>query len=334
MARASKSSISGLDLEQTIKEIDRAYGEGSIRRLGDQAAENVEVIKSGSLGLDLALGVGGWPRGRIVEIYGPEMSGKTTLSLQAIANLQKEGGVAAIIDAEYALSMDWAHNLGVDVKNLLVSQPNNGEEGLQIVENLIRSNAVGLIVVDSVAALVPKAEVDGEVGDAHVGLQARMMSQAMRKLTPLVGQSNCCLIFINQLRQKIGVMFGNPEVTSGGMALKFYASVRVDVRKQKVITEGDNIVGNDVKVKVVKNKLAAPFREAFFALRYASGIDRTGEIITLARDLDILQMAGGGNYSYGEMALGRGLNNVKALLDKEDELREELIKKIMQASQD
>ena len=297
-------------------------------RMGDNPVEtNIEVIPSGSLTLDLALGISGYPKGRVVEIYGPESSGKTTLAIHAIAEVQKQGGVAAFIDAEHAFDRFYAENLGVDTENLLISQPDNGEQALEITENLIRSGAIDLVVIDSVAALTPKAEIEGEMGDSIIGLQARLMSQALRKLTGTISRTGCCCIFINQLREKIGVMFGNPETTTGGNALKFYSSIRIDIRRSTQIKNGDDVIGNRVKVKIVKNKVAPPFRRAEFDMMYGLGISKTGEILDLAVDHEIVKKSGSW-FSYGETRLGQGRDSVKQLIGDNPELAEELELKI------
>ena len=314
-------------LQLTMEKIDKSYGKGTIMRMGDTIAENIPVIPSGSLTLDIALGVGGYPRGRVVEIFGPESSGKTTLAIHAIAEVQKQGGIAAVIDAEHAFDRFYAEKLGVDVSNLLISQPDNGEQALEIADQLIRSSAVDLVVIDSVAALTPKAEIDGEMGENKVGLQARLMSQALRKLTSNISKTNTCCIFINQLREKIGVMFGSPETTTGGNALKFYASIRVDIRKKEQIKTGEDIVGSATRVKVVKNKVAPPFRKAEFDIMYGEGISKTGEIIDLGTELNIIKKSGSW-YSYGETKLGQGRDSVKILLRDNIELAAELEKKI------
>ncbi len=314
-------------LQLTLDKIEKAYGKGTIMKLGDSAVVPVDIISTGSLTLDLALGTGGLPRGRVVEIYGPESSGKTTLAIHAIAEAQKQGGVAAFIDAENAFDSNYAGRLGVDIENLLVSQPDNGEQALEIVENLIRSGAIDIIVIDSVAALTPRSEIEGEMGDSKVGLQARLMSQALRKLTGTINKTNCCCIFINQLREKIGVMFGNPETTTGGNALKFYSSVRLDIRRSSQIKDGDAIIGNRTRVKVVKNKLAPPFRQAEFDMIYGLGISKVGEIIDLAVDQQIIKKSGSW-FSYGESKLGQGRDAVKQLLLDNPELAEELETKI------
>jgi recombination protein RecA len=316
-------------LETTLGKIEKDFGKGAIMKLGDRAVVNVGVIPSGSLALDIALGVGGYPRGRVVEIFGPESSGKTTLAIHAIAQAQKAGGIAAFIDAEHAFDSSYAQKLGVDIENLLISQPDDGEQALEITEHLIRSGAIDIIVIDSVAALTPKAEIEGEMGDSKMGLQARLMSQALRKLTATISKTNTCCVFINQLREKIGVMFGNPETTTGGNALKFYASVRLDIRKVNQIKEGEEIFGNRTKVKVVKNKLAPPFRKAEFDLLYGEGISRLGEVIDMATELEIVKKSGSW-FSYGETRLGQGRDAVKLLLKDNPELTEEIEKKIIE----
>jgi len=317
-------------LKLTMEKLDKTYGKGSVMKLGDAPVEKVEVIPTGSLTLDLALGVQGYPKGRVVEIYGPEASGKTTLAIHAIAEVQKQGGIAAFIDAEHAFDQFYAQNVGVDIANLLISQPDNGEQALEIADNLIRSGAVDLIVIDSVAALTPRAEIEGEMGDSQMGLQARLMSKALRKLTASISKAGCCCIFINQLREKIGVMFGNPETTTGGNALKFYSSIRIDIRRSTQIKDGDEIKGNRVKVKVVKNKVAPPFRRAEFDIMYGQGISKIGEIIDIGVDLNILKKSGSW-FSYGETRLGQGRDAIKNLLLDNPELSEELEKKIKEA---
>lgn len=326
-AEENKEKLKALQL--TLDKLEKTYGRGTVMKLGDSAVVKVDFIKSGSIGLDVALGIGGFPRGRVIEIYGPESSGKTTLALHAIAEAQKAGGIAAFIDAEHAFDRFYAHKLGVDVENLLVSQPDNGEQALEITENLIRSGAIDIIVIDSVAALTPKSEIEGEMGDSKMGLQARLMSQALRKLTSTISKTATCCIFINQLREKIGVMFGNPETTTGGNALKFYASVRLDIRRQSQIKEGDDAVGNHVKVKVVKNKVAPPFKKAEFDIMFGEGISRTYEILDLATELNIIKKSGSW-FSYGETKLGQGRDAVKKLLVDNPELADELEGKIME----
>jgi len=317
-------------LQMTMDRMEKTYGKGAVMKMGDEAIEKIEVIPSGSLTIDLALGVGGYPRGRIVEIYGPESSGKTTLAIHAIAEVQKQGGIAAIVDAEHAFDRFYAESLGVDTENLLISQPDNGEQALEIADNLIRSGAIDLLVIDSVAALTPRAEIEGEMGDSKVGLQARLMSQALRKLTASISRTQCTAIFINQLREKIGVMFGNPETTTGGNALKFYASVRVDIRRAGQIKNGDEVIGNNTRVKIVKNKVAPPFRKAEFDIMYGEGISKTGEIIDLGVDNGIIKKSGSW-FSYGETKLGQGRDAVKQLLLDNPELSEELEEKIKAA---
>ncbi|HZX61899.1 MAG TPA: recombinase RecA [Bacteroidales bacterium] len=316
-------------LQLTLDKLEKTYGKGTVMKLGDNAIEAVEFISTGSIGLNVALGIGGLPKGRVTEIYGPESSGKTTLALHAIAESQKAGGIAAFIDAEHAFDRFYAKKLGIDVENLLVSQPDNGEQALEIVENLIRSGAIDIIVIDSVAALTPKSEIEGEMGDSKMGLQARLMSQALRKLTSTISKTATCCIFINQLREKIGIMFGNPETTTGGNALKFYSSVRLDIRKVNQLKEGEEIIGNRVKVKVVKNKLAPPFRKAEFDIIYGEGISRILEIIDLAVEYNIIKKSGSW-FSYGETKLGQGRDAVKKLLQDNLELADELEKKILE----
>ena len=329
MAGISNDKLRALD--SAMRQIEKDFGKGSIMRLGEASAKmNVETIPTGALSLDIALGVGGIPRGRVVEIYGPESSGKTTVALHMIAEAQKMGGYAAFIDAEHALDPDYARRLGVDVDNLLISQPDNGEQALEICDALVRSGAIDIIVIDSVAALTPKAEIDGDMGDSKVGLQARLMSQAMRKLTATISKTNCCCIFINQLREKIGVMFGNPETTTGGNALKFYASVRIDIRRTQAIKDGDQNIGNRVKVRVVKNKVAPPFRTCEFDLMFGEGISKLGEIIDLGVDLDIIHKSGSW-FSYGESKLAQGREALKQLLRDNPELTDELEGKIRTA---
>ena len=317
-------------LQLTLDKLEKTYGKGTIMKLGDNAIEAVDVISTGSIALDFALGIGGLPKGRVVEIYGPESSGKTTLAMHAIAESQKTGGIAAFIDAEHAFDRFYAQKLGVDVENLLVSQPDNGEQALEITENLIRSGAIDIIVIDSVAALTPKSEIEGEMGDSKMGLQARLMSQALRKLTSTISKTATCCIFINQLRDKIGVMFGSPETTTGGNALKFYASIRIDIRKVNQIKESEEVIGNRVKVKVVKNKLAPPFRKAEFDIIYGEGISRVFEIIDLAVENNIIKKSGSW-FSYGETKLGQGRDAVKKLLQDNLELADEIEVKIKEA---
>jgi recombination protein RecA len=324
----NKEKIKALQL--TLDKLEKTYGKGTIMRLGDNAIEAVDVISTGSIGLDAALGIGGLPKGRVIEIYGPESSGKTTLAIHAIAEAQKAGGIAAFIDAEHAFDRFYAQKLGVDVENLLVSQPDNGEQALEITENLIRSGAIDIIVIDSVAALTPKSEIEGEMGDSKMGLQARLMSQALRKLTSTISKTATCCIFINQLREKIGVMFGNPETTTGGNALKFYASVRLDIRRQTQLKEGEEIIGNHVKVKVVKNKVAPPFRKAEFDIIFGEGISRAFEILDLATELNIVKKSGSW-FSYGDTKLGQGRDAVKKILQDNPELADELEVKIREA---
>lgn len=314
-------------LQLTLDKLEKAYGKGTIMKLGDSPIEQVEAISTGSLGLDIALGIGGLPKGRVVEIYGPESSGKTTLAIHAIAEAQKKGGIAAFIDAEHAFDKFYAKKLGVDVENLLISQPDNGEQALEIADNLIRSGAIDIIVIDSVAALVPKGEIEGEMGDSKMGLQARLMSQALRKLTGTISKTGACCIFINQLREKIGVMFGNPETTTGGNALKFYASVRLDIRRTGQIKDSEEVSGNRVKVKIVKNKVAPPFRLAEFDIMYGKGISKSGEIVDLGVEYDIIKKSGSW-FSYGDTKLGQGRDAVKQLIEDNPELMEELETKI------
>src|SRR6201991_5070136 len=314
-------------LQLTLDKLEKSYGKGTIMKLGDSVIEPTEVISTGSLGLDIALGVGGLPKGRVIEIYGPESSGKTTLAIHAIAESQKKGGIAAFIDAEHAFDRFYAKKLGVDVENLLISQPDNGEQALEIADNLIRSGAIDIIVIDSVAALVPRGEIEGEMGESKMGLQARLMSQALRKLTATISKTGCCCIFINQLREKIGVMFGNPETTTGGNALKFYASVRLDIRRIGQIKDGDQAVGNRVKVKVVKNKVAPPFRAAEFDIIFGEGVSKTGEIIDMGVELGIVQKSGSW-FSYNGDKLGQGRDAVKQLLLDNPELAKEIEAKI------
>ncbi|WP_396632639.1 recombinase RecA [Maribacter sp. R86514] len=318
-------------LKLTLDKMDKTYGKGAVMKLGDSVVADVEVIPSGSLGLDIALGVGGYPRGRVIEIYGPESSGKTTLTLHAIAEAQKNGGIAAFIDAEHAFDRFYAQKLGVDIDNLIISQPDNGEQALEIADNLIRSGAIDIVVVDSVAALTPKSEIEGEMGDSKMGLHARLMSQALRKLTGSISKTNCTVIFINQLREKIGVMFGNPETTTGGNALKFYASVRLDIRRSTQIKDTDgNVKGNKTRVKVVKNKVAPPFRTTEFDIMYGEGISKVGEVIDLGVEYEIVKKSGSW-FSYGDTKLGQGRDAVKNLLLDNPELFEELDGKIREA---
>ena len=320
-------------LQAAMAKIEKDFGKGSIMKMGDEQIANVEVIPTGSIGLNAALGVGGYPKGRIIEIYGPESSGKTTLAIHAMAECQKAGGICAFIDAEHAFDRFYAANLGVDVDNLYISQPDNGEQALEIADQLIRSSAIDLIIVDSVAALTPKKEIEGDMGDSSVGLQARLMSQALRKLTSTISKTNTTCIFINQLREKIGVMFGNPETTTGGNALKFYASVRLDIRKVSTLKDGDTPIGNQVRVKVVKNKVAPPFREAEFEITFGEGISRIGEIVDLGVELEIIKKSGSW-FSYGGSKLAQGRDAVKALLKDNPELCEELETKIMDILKD
>ena len=317
-------------LQAAMSKIEKDFGKGSIMRMGDEQIENVEVIPSGSIGLDVALGVGGYPRGRIIEIYGPESSGKTTLAIHAIAEAQKAGGIAAFIDAEHAFDRFYAQKLGVDVDNLWISQPDNGEQALEIADQLIRSSAIDILVVDSVAALTPKKEIEGDMGDSNVGLQARLMSQALRKLTSTISKTNTCCIFINQLREKIGVMFGNPETTTGGNALKFYSSVRLDIRRVTSIKDGDNVIGNQVRVKVVKNKVAPPFRKVEFDILFGEGISKVGEILDLGVEYNIIQKSGSW-FSYGGTKLAQGRDATKVMLKDNPELVEEITALIQHA---
>ena len=319
-------------LKLTMDKLDKTYGKGAVMRMGDDAVEEVEVIPSGSLGLDVALGIGGYPRGRVIEIYGPESSGKTTLTLHAIAEAQRAGGIAAFIDAEHAFDRFYAEKLGVNTEDLIISQPDNGEQALEIADNLIRSGAIDLIVIDSVAALTPKAEIEGDMGDSKVGLHARLMSQALRKLTGTIAKTNCTCIFINQLREKIGVMFGNPETTTGGNALKFYASVRLDIRRSTQIKDGENVIGNRTKVKVVKNKVAPPFRVAEFDILYGEGVSKMGEIIDLGTQYEVIQKSGSW-FSYDGTKLGQGREGVKGVLRDNPELAEEIEQKIISTLQ-
>ena len=318
-------------LELTLGKLEKSYGKGVVMKLGDKIAEDIEVIPTGSIGLDLALGVGGYPRGRVIEIYGPESSGKTTLTIHAIAEVQKQGGIAAFIDAEHAFDSVYASSLGVDIDNLLISQPDNGEQALEIADHLISSGAVDLVVIDSVAALTPKSEIDGEMGDSKMGLHARLMSQALRKLTATISKTGCTCIFINQIRMKIGVMFGNPETTTGGNALKFYSSIRLDIRRIGAIKNGENITGNRTRVKVVKNKVAPPFKKVEFDIMFGQGISRSGEILDKAVDLDIVNKSGSW-FSYNETKLGQGRDAVKQMISDNPELCEEIEAKIKEIS--
>ena len=322
---SAKEKLKALQL--TIDKIEKTYGKGTIMKMGDEAVEQIESISTGSISLDTALGIGGFPKGRIIEIYGPESSGKTTLAIHAIANVQRNGGIAAFIDAEHDFDRFYAQKLGVDIENLLISQPDNGEQALEIAENLIRSGAIDIIVIDSVAALTPKAEIEGEMGESKMGLQARLMSQALRKLTATINRTGCCCIFINQLREKIGVMFGNPETTTGGNALKFYASVRIDIRRIGQIKDGENVVGNRTRVKIVKNKVAPPFRLAEFDIMYGEGISKVGEIVDLGVDKGVIKKSGSW-FSYNDTKLGQGRDSVKQLLLDNPELSDELESKI------
>ena len=333
MTKEEKKQMNGEKLKAlqlTMDKIEKSYGKGSIMRMGDKPIEDVPAISSGSIALDIALGVGGFPKGRVVEIYGPESSGKTTLAIHAIAEAQKAGGIAAFIDAEHAFDPYYAKKLGVDIEELLISQPDNGEQALEITDNLIRSGALDLIVIDSVAALTPRAEIEGEMGESKMGLQARLMSQALRKLTGNISKTKTCCMFINQLREKIGVMFGNPETTTGGNALKFYSSVRLDIRRIGQIKDGDEVQGNHVRVKVVKNKVAPPFRKAEFDIIYGEGISKSGEIIDLGVQHNIIKKSGSW-FSYGETRLGQGRDTVRKLIIDNLELAEELETKIMEA---
>ena len=314
-------------LQMTMTKIEKEHGKGSIMRMGDTVYEKIPAISSGSIGIDYALGIGGFPRGRVIEIYGPESSGKTTLAIHAIAEAQKEGGIAAFVDAEHAFDRFYAENLGVDIENLLISQPDNGEQALEIVDQLIRSGAIDIIVIDSVAALTPKAEIEGDMGDSRMGLQARLMSQALRKLTAIIGRTNTSVIFINQLREKIGVMFGNPETTTGGNALKFYATIRLDVRRIGQIKNGEDVVGNRTRVKVVKNKVSPPFRKAEFDLMYGEGISKCGEVLDIAAEMDIIKKSGSW-FSYQDAKLGQGRENVKQVITDNPELFEDLKTKV------
>ncbi|MCQ2325961.1 MAG: recombinase RecA [Bacteroidales bacterium] len=323
-------------LQAALSKIEKSYGKGSIMKLGEKAAMQVDVIPTGSLSLDIALGVGGLPKGRVIEIYGPESSGKTTLAIHCIAEAQKQGGIAAFIDAEHAFDSVYAQKLGVDVENLYISQPDNGEQALEIAENLIASGAIDIIVIDSVAALTPKSEIDGEMGESKMGLQARLMSQALRKMTSTISKTKCCCIFINQLRDKIGVMYGSPETTTGGNALKFYASVRLDIRKTQALKDGDKVYGNRVRVKVAKNKVAPPFRQVEFDLMFGEGISKIGEIIDIAVEHDIIKKSGSW-FSYGDTKIGQGRDLVKQMLKDNPELQEEIegkVREILLAKQE
>jgi recombination protein RecA len=317
-------------LEVTLGKIEKDFGKGTIMKLGDHAIENIQVISTGSIGLDAALGIGGLPRGRVIEIYGPEASGKTTLAIHAIAEAQKNGGIAAIIDAEHTFDRNYAEKLGVDIENLLISQPDNGEQALEITDNLIRSGALDIVVIDSVAALTPKAEIEGEMGDSRMGLQARLMSQALRKLTANISKTNTSCVFINQLREKIGIMFGNPETTTGGNALKFYASVRLDIRRTAQLKEGEEIYGSRTRVKIVKNKLAPPFKKADFDILYGEGISQLGEIVDFGTDFNIIKKSGSW-FSYGDTKIGQGRDAVKQILKDNPELYDELKTKVQEA---
>ncbi|MBT3646147.1 recombinase RecA [Flavobacteriaceae bacterium] len=328
MSDSKDSKLKALNL--TLDKLDKTYGKGSVMRLGDQTIEKIEAISSGSIGLDIALGVGGYPKGRVVEIYGPESSGKTTLTLHAIAECQKAGGIAAFIDAEHAFDRLYAQNLGIDLGELVISQPDNGEQALEIADNLIRSGAIDMLVIDSVAALTPKSEIEGEMGDSKMGLHARLMSQALRKLTGSISKTNCTVFFINQLREKIGVMFGNPETTTGGNALKFYASVRVDIRRSTQLKNADGgVLGNKTRVKIVKNKVAPPFKTTEFDIMYGEGISKIGEILDIGVEHDIIEKSGSW-FSYGGSKLGQGRDAVKAILKDNPELMEELEQKILE----
>ena len=325
MSKEKEAKLKALQL--TLDKMEKSYGKGTVMRLGDTAIENIEAIPSGSLGLDIALGIGGYPRGRVVEVYGPESSGKTTLAIHAIAEAQKKGGIAAFIDAEHAFDKSYASNLGVDIENLLISQPDNGEQALEIADNLIRSGALDILVIDSVAALTPKSEIEGEMGDTSVGLHARLMSKALRKLTGTISKTGCTCIFINQLREKIGVMFGNPETTTGGNALKFYSSVRLDVRRSTAIKDAEGTIGNKTRVKVVKNKVEPPFKQVEFDIMYGKGISKSGELLDKAVDLDIIQKSGSW-FSYDGDKLGQGRDAVKIIIQDNPELFEQLENKI------
>ena len=329
MSKEQEAKLKALKL--TLDKLDKAYGKGTVMKMSDSPVVDVDVISSGSLGLDVALGVGGYPKGRVIEIYGPESSGKTTLTLHAIAETQKAGGIAAFIDAEHAFDRFYAQNLGVDIDNLIISQPDNGEQALEIADNLVRSGAIDMIVIDSVAALTPKSEIEGEMGDSKMGLHARLMSQALRKLTGSISKTNCTMIFINQLREKIGVMFGNPETTTGGNALKFYASVRLDIRRSTQIKDSNgNVMGNKTRVKVVKNKVAPPFKLAEFDIMYGEGVSKVGEILDIAVEFDIIQKSGSW-FSYDETKLGQGRDAVKQMINDNPDLMDELETKIKDA---
>jgi len=317
-------------LQLTMDKLEKTYGKGTVMKMGDSAVERLAVIPSGSITLDMAMGIGGFPKGRVVEIYGPESSGKTTLAIHAIAEAQKQGGIAAFIDAEHAFDRFYAENLGVDIENLLISQPDNGEQALEIADNLIRSGAIDILVIDSVAALTPRAEIEGEMGDSQMGLQARLMSKALRKLTATISKTGCCCVFINQIRMKIGVMFGNPETTTGGNALKFYSSIRLDIRRIAQIKDGEEVVGNRTRVKVVKNKVAPPFRTSEFDIMYGKGISRVGELVDLGVDNNIIRKSGSW-FSYGDTKLAQGRDAVKALLLDNPELSEEIEANIKEA---
>ena len=325
-----KKASNDKTLDEVLKDIEKQFGKGSVMKLGEEAHNEIEVCSSGSLTLDIALGVGGYPKGRIVEIYGPESSGKTTFALQAIAEVQKQGGKAAFIDAEHALDPVYAKNLGVDINELLLSQPDTGEQALEICEALVRSEAIGIVVIDSVAALVPQAEIEGEMGDSHVGLQARLMSQALRKLSGIINKTNTIAIFINQLREKVGVLFGNPETTPGGRALKFYSTIRLDVRRGEQIKNGDNVIGNKTNVKVVKNKVAPPFKTASLEIMYGEGVSREAEIIDLASEIGIIDKSGAW-YSYKGEKIGQGKENAKAFLKNNPDIKEEIEEKVRES---
>ncbi len=325
-----KSESNNKTLEQVLQDIEKQFGKGSVMKLGEETHNEIDAVSSGSLTLDIALGVGGYPKGRIVEIYGPESSGKTTFALQAIAEVQKQGGKAAFIDAEHALDPVYAKNLGVDINELLLSQPDTGEQALEICEALVRSEAIGIVVIDSVAALVPQAEIEGEMGDSHVGLQARLMSQALRKLSGIINKTNTIAIFINQLREKVGVLFGNPETTPGGRALKFYSTIRLDVRRGEQIKNGDNVIGNKTNVKVVKNKVAPPFKTASLEIMYGEGVSREAEIIDLASEIGIIDKSGAW-YSYKGEKIGQGKENAKAFLKNNPDIKEEIEEKVRES---